>query len=1251
MSTNRRQPTAALPLAVLTILLAACSSTPDRTASTTPTQQHKLFSAQIKHQLRRPDTRAIQAPPPPAFPHHLTTTLPDQDNEHAARTLASILTEIDAPTPPAASSDQSLPDLEGDALAALHAYVQGRTLLLTDGAVAAEPHLRAAARLDPDAPEPWHALADAQTELASAANATASYKRVLDRDPANIAALERLSNDALDRHDYNKSLIYLARLHTQNLAAIDPALPNIIDMRLGHTLLALGHTAAAAEAFINAATLPDQFNEPTDYIEELSRLYRQRPLLLLRAGDANLRLARFNDAAAAYALADSVPSSDDLHQILTRRIYALMKGGHSASAAGVLITTLDTQQGLVDAALLDLFRHVAHHSKAQPLLASALRERLGAAIAADNPVRGAHLALARAECLLPDSAPAALRHTLSTYPAHTAALRALLAASPSDAERTTETLALIDAHPEHTSIYVDALLGAQPASLFLDFLPADPLSPAPALLRAHLLLDAAAPTPALDALTPITPAHGPIHSHAVVLRASVLRMLARNDAIPALRTTLPPEAHLARAQIYLLLGQTTRASDALTEHLPSSVQHLTTGGYTAQVRGDVETARTLYERAIALATMDDTPYRRLLALLRPGGAAADPQGFADTYRELRAHIPWSAAVPFEHALSDVRSGHRSRAEQALSKLLIDHPREHSAANLLSELMYQRAEYGALDTMLRERLEQVPIQTAVLTRLAQVLSATGDHEGAAELLAQRLESIPGDADASRVLERLLRDKLGRRKEADDLAFARLARQAQSAESLLELFELYLEHDREQDAYASLTKYFSLDETRGAPFPARLIPVLARVTMQRDRQQENTLDGAVSLLDLVLTHRPGAPESVHLLRLDALISLTAPADRLVRALETLTGQYPAHYPKIYDLVTRNLLDKAVTAWQAGDWEARSSNADLSLELNVRLLEKLDAPRIETIGYIAASAHNLAHDPKDRERAADHIAAMLRLADLEPDFDRDALAGAYGLIFNPKPGDRLIAQVFSWFGDALNSTSHDNLSESMYRSAIRHDPQHVMSLNNLGYRLVERGEDLEEAHRLLARSHVHVFENDDYPVEAVIDSLGWVRYKLGMIEDGADDNGRRIPGALTLLENALMLAKKAARAAAALPNNADAGVSSEEMTIAIVSSHYGDALWSGGHTEHAIKVWREAYEKASSMLSGADESELNAETLRELELTRSSCGEKMRAASEDREPAVEMIVHALRPAEQPADINAEAIGADEAQDKDAF
>jgi len=141
------------------------------------------------------------------------------------------------------------------------------------------------------------------------------------------------------------------------------------------------------------------------------------------------------------------------------------------------------------------------------------------------------------------------------------------------------------------------------------------------------------------------------------------------------------------------------------------------------------------------------------------------------------------------------------------------------------------------------------------------------------------------------------------------------------------------------------------------------------------------------------------------------------------------------------------------------------------------------------------------------------------------------------------------------------NESAAELLYRKAIQADPNAAVALNNLGYMLLERGGDIDEAARLIERSAAVDPEN-----VAALDSIGMLRIQQGRIED--DERG---PGALTLLRQAARLSDQV------------------DPTVLL---HLGDAEAAAGLERAARRTWRHG-------LALLDHPQFRATHLRQLNL----------------------------------------------------
>ena len=110
--------------------------------------------------------------------------------------------------------------------------------------------------------------------------------------------------------------------------------------------------------------------------------------------------------------------------------------------------------------------------------------------------------------------------------------------------------------------------------------------------------------------------------------------------------------------------------------------------------------------------------------------------------------------------------------------------------------------------------------------------------------------------------------------------------------------------------------------------------------------------------------------------------------------------------------------------------------------------------------------------------------------------------------------------------------DITEADLLKLLSAQPENANALNALGYTLADRTERLEEALDYIKRAAELV---PDDP--AILDSLGWVSYRLGNMKD-----------ALKWL-----------------------GMAFERLEDAEIAAHYGEVLWKNNQREKAEEVWK--------------------------------------------------------------------------------
>jgi len=123
----------------------------------------------------------------------------------------------------------------------------------------------------------------------------------------------------------------------------------------------------------------------------------------------------------------------------------------------------------------------------------------------------------------------------------------------------------------------------------------------------------------------------------------------------------------------------------------------------------------------------------------------------------------------------------------------------------------------------------------------------------------------------------------------------------------------------------------------------------------------------------------------------------------------------------------------------------------------------------------------------------------------------------------------------GIALERSDQWPRAEKNFLKALELQPDQPYVMNYLGYSWVEKGLNIKRAHKLIERA-VALRQNDGY----IVDSLGWVLYRLGDYE-----------GSVKQLERAIRLRSR----------------------DPVINDHLGDAYWRVGRKLEARFQWRRA------------------------------------------------------------------------------
>jgi tetratricopeptide (TPR) repeat protein len=1156
---------------------------------------------------------------------------------------------------------------------ALRLYAQGRVARLSGDAASAAIDLQKAARLDPSTAAVWRELGEAQLATGNRAFASASFARALERDPDDVRALEQNSRIAVERRDFARGAALTARLLKQPLEPTDPALPYIAWSQLARSLAPLGFTGAAAEAAMRAADLPERFQGLTGREQELNALYRQRGDTLRDAGDSMLQLGRYDEAARIYESAAALPTMSPA-ALLPRRVFAAMKRGDGDAAARLLLDELAASRGRADEILLPLVAHVSSHAARGASRITAGIDTIEASL--DDPQRLlAASSLARSRAAASDTARALpiLRARLAAAPSDEDTLRDLfsrLRGAPRTA-LVEECLGLIDAAPLQERRYGTALsreLAARRAR------GSDAREPSPEndsaenplagidaaradgavarLLRARLFATENKPEEALRELEPIgavssptTPANSTapdardnnsaaISAAAVIARVSLLMPLGRHAEADALLASLPETDALVRSAKGLAVSQRGDDNAALTvlgpllepdAALPPGIDRAELLVSAAQMclrRGEGERARDLLERALAADPLRDDAYVGLVALYAPGQPLADETKLVETIRRMRDANPSSRSLRWLRAQESLSRGQLDLAERDLADLAEESPTQPEIVTALNQVWLRTGSASKAEAWLRAKAERFPDASILVTELADAVVAQGRLAEAETLLSARLKQTPGDAGVSRALERLYRGKLNEPEKADTLAKARLAGAPLTPDTLLEQADLAWRDQRipeASDILRDLLRRFPRVVFR--PDQAARVGEFIMTASDAAIKENQVAKPLVDLVSALTDASPSAGIAVLMRRLQlAGVSGAVDGSTMVKYIEEGVKRFPRQAEEM-------VIAGALSAWTTvrSEVNVRLPKAELELlakarqrgldivEASPRLLGKM-TPRVALMWLEFASTL----------QKGESFVRAIETAKSDNVFD--ALIASMDPNGNPNARQvrrRTFADNAYQLAGILTFLDQEAAAERMLRDALKYDPRHAPSCNDLGYRMLVADRSIDEAAGL-----IEIAVEQEPNRSSYLDSLGWARYKQGIVFDDTDPKtGKKREGAVTLISRALDQMTR--------ENNTESRTGTP-----IIVDHLGDSVWAAGDHETAVRHWELAAQDAEGLLQADDkaraaddpdetEGRLGAGIRKELETVLAMTRLKSVAARAGKDPQVSKM-HA--PANQP-------------------
>jgi tetratricopeptide (TPR) repeat protein len=275
---------------------------------------------------------------------------------------------------------------------------------------------------------------------------------------------------------------------------------------------------------------------------------------------------------------------------------------------------------------------------------------------------------------------------------------------------------------------------------------------------------------------------------------------------------------------------------------------------------------------------------------------------------------------------------------------------------------------------------------------------------------------------------------------------------------------------------------------------------------------------------------APDDAELIYTLGLLSLESKrlddAEKYMMRLIELNereGEAQYYLGRIYE--NREQFDNAI------DWYRQVHIGDYKFEASLRVAELLGKS-----GQLDAALKQLDSMLKGSQSNASLIRIYLSKGELYRDAERyqqavDVYNTALGIV--PENVDLLYARAL-----VAEKIGRIDILETDIKKILKAEPDNAHALNALGFTLADQTDRYSEALGYLERA-IEIMPDD----AAIIDSYGWVNYKLGKYGE-----------AIELLRKAL-----------------------SSYYDSEIAAHLGEVLWVSGNQQEARSVWQKALEQA--------------------------------------------------------------------------
>jgi len=1007
-------------------------------------------------------------------------------------------------------------------------------------------------RKNPNAVDVQRTAARCLLELNRDADALQAYQRIVRLDPDDPEALYAVATKmrALDA-DLVLALLARARQAMDEMPVRDTALRALIDLRIAQIAFSeqyveAGMTAGAAALEINPADIAGSHVR-----REAMSAFSQLPILQIRMGDVHcmrgewsLALDRYDVALAA---AQEIPRG-----LISRMLYASLSEGRDAMAQQILFNAYQSVEGGLNDIDIVLAGYLADHVDDASLIAGAMREAYGDPPHDMIPLR----ILAR---FLPPDESRELRLTYvlehvtedAVWPS---VMRELARDDVESGARCAR--AIIRRRPDRADLAARHLIAAsrRPTS-WLDVF--DGSSREDVLLASAVdlrLLRLGSAWRRLGDAVAVTPDDIPLRALRIRVAGELAEPQLVSSSIAAMSSAELNEPLVLAASLHALRA-VGRSDIALSFVRPDDpFEDDDVWAASAQCALDRATRSFIPEtrRAFAQRAVDDA--RKALRLVGTNrdaaevlarvhgenGILSDRSAFRDAMMRLRLEHP-SGVMAMEMRLTALlREGRWALVVSEAKRAYASDP---TSLATLAAMIEGWAGGNALDEGVEWFHEQLdrrgndPLLLAMYVALHTRMSRT---DAIIDDLAARLEAEPRHHALRQQLQAAVMQS-GDGERALRLARERLADRPDGPQRTLWLASAQIVARRYDEATATLNGF--IDDPR-ANTATRLRAVEIAKVMPDGTDGRSLLLARlcdVTIDELDVDEMPPGIDTVFGIGMLARALIDVDDDRIV--------QLAQQYTLLMDEMDRPPM-REVRHWQGLmqhliDEDRRDRAAQI---LRTRLTAGVRTPIDVYLPLVMMCA------AIDATRG-DVQATLDILQQLEAEGTLPATEGGQVVTL----GD-LMVEIASMYSVLGAHAGQQTISEAL----LSIQPDRAMSMNNLGYSILAHGGGAREAWRWIERAFEAMPDEPN-----VIDSLAWLRYHQGRIED--DIVG---PGAWSLIRDA---------------------VARFQRPSAEVLLHYADIAWAAGEREDAIDGWQRVIEE----LDRPGERERVIENLRRVQL----------------------------------------------------